>query len=183
MSRRCVAAAFAVLMVLATVSLSHAGASCCDPANQAGTPQGNRIQAGILSPAQNPGTAAAANKPGSQSITAYMGYAGAKTNPQSNAGSGASCCPSPNASNQAGENTPPEQQLGNPGCRCGGGGCGAFSGGQSVQAIGQYQGMLAAPVAPVVQAISPVASPSPAMTAIPVKASTKNKSIGSRTLW
>lgn len=184
MNRAYVAVALAGMMAMAMVSMSYAGASCCDPANAAGGLQ--QIRAARPGPvtAPNPASAAGAYNPRQEGRAAFSGYGQTQPIPLSNLTPGGSCCPSPKTAAASRANAPIPQPLQIPATGCSGAcGCGKVPQVQSTRAVEQFGVMPLGAVRPVPQTVAPVPAARTPLTATPLKAAAKNKPSVYRTLW
>ncbi len=174
MIRRCVTAACAVIISISMITISYAGASCCDPANALGGPQ-------VASPAPGralkPSTTGVPKGPGRQGMPAFMSYGQRQAIPLSNLAPGGNCCSNPNDSCAARTNAAGQPPLQGPGLGCSAGCCGGkSSAGQPTQAVGQFG-------AKPIRAVGPVPRERPMLTANPVKAQARPKPSELRNLW
>lgn len=181
MIRTFMTAAIAVTMSILVVSLSHAGASCCDPANTARVPQ-TAGPAALGAP--QPSATAAPSNPGWQGMAAFMGYGQPEGVRLSDLAPSGSCCPNPNASCGARPNVAGQKPVQGPAQTCSAGCCGGINSGfQPARGIQQSGVRPIQAVSPASRVIAPVSELGAALTANPVKAQARPKPSGSGSLW
>jgi hypothetical protein len=183
MKRAYVVIAFAAMMAVAIVSISHAGASCCDPGAAAAGPQGIRAAAPGPVPAPKPTVNPRAFKANQTGAPVLTGYQPAQPVPLTSFAPGATCCPTPNAAATPRRNALAPQPQG-PATGCSGAcGCGRPATTKPAQIVGGFNPAPIGAARPVPQMVAPAQAPRTAFTATPMKTTGKTKTMVNRTLW
>jgi hypothetical protein len=181
MTRTFVTASIAVMMSILVVSLSHAGASCCDPANTA--PVLQTASPAALGPRQ-PTATAAPNSPGWRGMAAFMGYGQPEGFRLSDLAPRGSCCSNPNASCGSRPNAAGQKPVQGPAQACSAGCCGGINSGvQPARGIQQSGVRPIQAASPASRVIAPVSELGTALTASPVKAQARPRTTVSGSLW
>jgi hypothetical protein len=181
MIRTFVTAAIAVMISILVVSLSHAGASCCDPANTARVPQ----TAGPTAVGARQATATAVpNNGGWRGMAAFMGYGQPEGVRLSDLAPSGSCCSNPNTSCASRPNAAGQKPVQGLAQGCSAGCCGGINSGlqptRGIQQSGVRPIQAAGPASRVTAPVSELGAP---LTASPVKAQARPRTTVSGSLW